>query len=77
MWSEMAGKRSALLDEEVLNRRLTLRKVSLELVRWLSGKSNGCSSRELGFNSLDPHGSSQVSVTPVPGDSTLRPLRGH
>ena len=31
-------------------------------------RSTGCSSRGPRFNSQHPHGSSQVSVTPVPGD---------
>ena len=37
-------------------------------------KSTGCSSRGPGFNSQHLHGSSQLSVTPVPGDvmSTYR-----
>ena len=34
-------------------------------------KSTGCSFRGLGFTSQHPHGSLQLSVTPVPGD----PLR--
>ena len=40
---------------------------------WRDGsmvKSTSCSSRGLGFNSQHPHGSSQLSVTPVPGDLT-------
>jgi hypothetical protein len=38
---------------------------------WRDGsvvKSTGCSSGGPVFNSLQPHGSSQLSVTPVPGD---------
>jgi hypothetical protein len=34
--------------------------------QWL--KSPSCSSEEPGFNSQNPHGSSQPSVTPVPRD---------
>ena len=40
---------------------------------WRDGsaaKSTGCSSRRPGFNSQHPHGSSQLSVTQVPLDST-------
>jgi hypothetical protein len=33
-------------------------------------KSTGCPSRGPGFNSQHPHGGSQVSVSPVPGDLT-------
>jgi hypothetical protein len=32
-------------------------------------KSTGCSSRGQGFQSQHPYGGSQLSVTPVPGDS--------
>ena len=32
--------------------------------------STGCSSKGPRFNSQHPHGSSQLSVTPVPGDLT-------
>ena len=38
---------------------------------WRGGsavKSTGCSSRGAGFNSQHPHGGSEPSVTPVPGD---------
>jgi hypothetical protein len=34
-------------------------------------KSDGCSFRRPKFNSQHPHGSSQLSVTPVPRDLTL------
>ena len=40
---------------------------------WRSGsvvKSTGCFSRVPRFNSQHPHGSSQLSLTPVPGDPT-------
>lgn len=37
-------------------------------------KSAGCSSREAGFNSQHPHGSSQLFVTPVSGDDILTPV---
>jgi hypothetical protein len=40
---------------------------------WRGGsavESTGCSFREWGFDSQHPHGSSQLSVTPVPGDPT-------
>ena len=40
------------------------------LERSLSVKSTGCFSRGPGFNSQDPHGSSQPSVIPVPEDPT-------
>jgi hypothetical protein len=33
-------------------------------------KNTGCSSRGLGFSSQYPHGSSQLSVTPVPDTLT-------
>ncbi|CAO2590642.1 hypothetical protein LEMLEM_LOCUS5939, partial [Lemmus lemmus] len=41
---------------------------------WRDGsvvKSTDCSSRGPGFNSQHPHGSSQLSEDPVPGDLTL------
>ena len=42
--------------------------------RWRNGsmlKSTGCSSRGWGFNSFQyPHGSSQPTVSPVPGNLT-------
>jgi hypothetical protein len=41
-----------------------LKERALGLERWLSG----CSSRGPEFNSLQPHGGSQLSVTLVPGD---------
>ena len=31
-------------------------------------RSTGCSSRGPGFNSQNPHGGSQLSVAPIPGD---------
>ena len=34
-------------------------------------KSTGCSSKGPGFHSQHPHNSSQLSVTPVPRNSTL------
>ena len=34
-------------------------------------KNTDCSCRGLGFNSQYPHGTTQLSVTPVPGDPTL------
>ena len=40
---------------------------------WRDGsalKSTGCSSRRPGFNTQHPHSSSQLSVTPAPGDPT-------
>jgi hypothetical protein len=47
------------------------------LKAWLQGwrhglafKSTGCSFKGLRFTSQYPHGSSQLSVTPVPGDLT-------
>jgi hypothetical protein len=39
-----------------------------EVTQWL--RALGCSSRGPGFNSQHPHGSSQLSVTPVPADPT-------
>ena len=35
-----------------------------------AGKSNGCSTKGPGFNSQHPHGSFQLPLTPVPGDTT-------
>jgi hypothetical protein len=37
----------------------------------LGVKNTSCSSRGLGFNSQHPHGSSQLSVIPVPGNTTF------
>jgi hypothetical protein len=45
---------------------------------WRDGsavKNTGCSSRRPGFNSQHPHGTSQLSVTPVPED--LAPFHRH
>ena len=39
---------------------------TVEMAQWV--KSIGSSSRGPGFNSQHPHGSSQLSVTSVPGD---------
>ena len=42
-----------------------------EMAQWL--KITGCSSRGLGFNSQHLQDTSQLSVTPVPGDPTPSP----
>ena len=48
---------------------------------WRDGsgvKSTGCSYRGPRFNSLHPHGGSQPSITPVPGDPMPSSnLQGH